>query len=167
MKYETGAFSGWISYTLSRTTREIPEINGGNPYPAPYDKPHDVALVLSYDLTPRIGLAANWIYSTGIPYTVPSGRYEIMGNIIHLYTGRNEYRFPDYHRLDLALTIKGKERTGRRWRGEWNFTVYNAYARKNIWALNFYQDESMPDLTYAEMTYLFSIVPAITYNFIF
>jgi len=167
VKYETGAFSGWISYTLSRTMREIPDINGGKAYPAPYDKPHDVALVLSYVIIPRISVAANWIYSTGIPYTVPSGRYEIMGNIIPLYTGRNKYRFPDYHRLDLSVTIKGKRRTGRRWRGEWNLTAYNAYARKNIWALNFIQDESFPDLTYAEMTYLFSIVPAITYNFIF
>ncbi|MDF1574444.1 MAG: TonB-dependent receptor [Bacteroidales bacterium] len=167
LKYETGAFSGWISYTLSRTMRKIPEINGGKPYPAPYDKPHDVALVLSYDFSSRIQIAANWIYSTGIPYTVPSGRYEIMGSIIPLYTGRNQYRLPDYHRLDLSLTIKGKERKGKRWRGEWNFTAYNAYARKNIWALNFYQDEARSDLTYAEMTYLFSIVPAITYNFKF
>ncbi len=167
LKYESGSFSGWISYTLSKTTRKIPEINGGNPYPAPYDKPHDLALVLSYDITPRIGVAGNWIYSTGIPYTVPSGRYEIMGNILPLYTGRNEYRFPDYHRLDLSVTVRGKERAGKRWRGEWNFTAYNAYARKNIWALNFQQDETQPDITYAEMTYLFSIVPAITYNFIF
>ncbi|MCD4709218.1 MAG: TonB-dependent receptor [Bacteroidales bacterium] len=167
LKYETREFSGWISYTYSRTMRDFPEINDGIPYPAPYDKPHDLAVVLSYDITPRIGMAANWIYSTGVPFTLPSGRYEVMGNIIPLYTGRNEYRFPDYHRLDLAVTIKGKERPGKRWRGEWNFSVYNAYARKNVWTLNFVQDESQPDVTYAEMTYLFSIVPAITYNFKF
>jgi hypothetical protein len=167
VKYEANGFSGWISYTLSRTMREIPKINGGNPYPAPYDKPHDLALVASYDITARISLGANWIYSTGLPYTLPSGRYEVMGNIIPLYTGRNQYRIPDYHRLDLSLTIKGKEKPGRRWRGEWNISAYNAYARKNVWTLNFVQDEANPDMTYAEMTYLFSIVPAITYNFKF
>lgn len=167
LKYETREFSGWISYTYSRTMRDFPEINDGKPYPAPFDKPHDLAVVLSYDITPRIGVAANWIYSTGVPFTLPSGRYEVMGNIIPLYTGRNEYRFPDYHRLDLAVTIKGKERPGKRWRGEWNISVYNAYARKNAWTLNFVQDETQPDVTYAEMTYLFSIVPAITYNFKF
>ncbi len=167
VKYEAGGFSGWISYTLSRTMREIPEINGGNPYPAPYDKPHDLALVASYDISQRITLGANWIYSTGLPYTLPSGRYTVMGNIIPLYTGRNQNRLTDYHRLDLALSIKGKERPGRGWRGEWNISVYNAYARKNVWTLNFVQDQAQPDVSYAEMTYLFSIVPAITYNFKF
>ena len=95
VKYEASGFSGWISYTLSRTMREIPEINGGSPYPAPYDKPHDLALVASYDISQRITLGANWIYNTGLPYTLPSGRYVVGGNIIPLYTGRNQYRLPD------------------------------------------------------------------------
>jgi len=167
VKYEKEGFSGWISYTLSRTIREFPEINDGNPYPAPYDKPHDLAIVLTYDIGPRISVAANWVYSTGMPYTLPSGRFEVMGNILPVYTGRNEYRLPDYHRLDLSITLRGKQKPGKRWRGEWNFSAYNAYARKNIWTLNFNQDETNPDLTYAEMTYLFTIVPAITYNFKF
>lgn len=167
LKYESKKFTGWISYTLSRTMRDISEINGGVAYVAPYDKPHDLSLVASYDITPRIGLGANWTYSTGIPFTLPSGRYEVLGGILPLYTGRNQYRLPDYHRLDFSLTIRGKQKSGKRWNGEWNLSVYNAYARKNIWALNFVQDEDRPDVTYAEMTYLFSIVPAITYNFRF
>jgi len=167
LKYETRDFSGWISYTLSKTMRDIPEINNGVPYPAPYDKPNDLAIVLNYALTPRIEMGANWVYSTGLPFTLPSGRYEVMGNVLPLYTGRNEYRLPDYHRLDLSISFKGKEKAGKRWRGEWNISVYNAYARKNVWTLNFVQDEAQADVTYAEMTYLFSIVPAITYNFKF
>ena len=167
LKYEVSGFSGWVSYTYSRTVRDIPEINGGKQYPAPYEKPHDLALVFSYDISPRIGIAANWIYSSGIPFTLPSGRYEIEGNILPLYTGRNEYRLPDYHRLDFSLTFRGKEKPDRRWRGELNLSVYNAYARKNVWTLNFVQDNENPEITHAEMTYLFSIIPAITYNFKF
>jgi hypothetical protein len=167
IKYGISKFNGWISYTYSRTMREIPEINEGKAYPAPYDKPHDLAIVFSYDPSPRIGLAANWIYSTGIPFTLPSGRYEVLGNIIPVYTGRNEYRLPDYHRLDLSISIRGKHKPGRRWKGEWNISAYNAYARKNVWTLNFLQDDIDPDRTFAEMTYLFSIIPAITYNFTF
>ncbi len=167
VKYESPKFSGWISYTFSRTIRDFPGINGGEPYPAPYDKPHDLAIVASYDLFPRIAVAANWIYSTGLPYTMPAGRYVIMNDILPLYTGRNGSRLPDYHRLDLSVTLKGREMEGRRWRGELNLSVYNAYARKNVWTLNFVQDKTQPDVTYAEVTYLFSIVPAITYNFIF
>ena len=167
IRYTDQRFSGWISYTYSKTTRYFDEINNGDPYPAPYDKPHDLALVGSYDLTKRISASATWIYSTGLPFTLPTGRYKIQGNIIPLYTGRNQYRLDDYHRLDLAITIKEKERAKKPWSGEWNFSVYNAYARKNPWTLNFVQDSEDPNRTYAEMTYLFSIIPAITYNFNF
>ena len=167
VKYAGGDFQGWVSYTLSKTIRTFEEINEGEPYPAPYDRPHDLALVLSYDPTRRIGLALNWIYSTGLPFTLPSGRYEVMNNILPVYTGRNEYRLPDYHRLDISFTLRGKDRPGKRWRGEWNLSLYNAYARKNVWTINFVQDDAQPEKTYAEMTYLFSIVPAITYNFRF
>ncbi len=167
MKYNDQKFSGWISYTYSRTIRYFDDINNGKPYSAPYDKPHDLSIVGSYDISGRISLSANWIYSTGLPFTLPTGRYKIEGNIIPLYTGRNEYRLDDYHRLDLALTIQEKKRSWKPWNGEWNFSVYNAYARKNAWTLNFIQDSDDPDVTYAEMTYLFSIIPSITYNFKF
>lgn len=167
VKYEFSGFSGWVSYTYSKTQRDIPGINEGKTYPAPYDKPHNLALVFSYDITPRIGIGANWVYSTGIPFTLPSGRYEVMGNILPVYTGRNEYRLPDYHRLDLSVTFRDKKKPGKKWYGEWNLSVYNAYARKNVWTLNFIQDDQDPNVTYAEMTYLFSIIPAITYNFKF
>ena len=90
-----------------------------------------------------------------------------MNNILPVYTGRNEYRLPDYHRLDISFTLRGKEKPGKRFRGDWNLSLYNAYARKNVWTINFVQDEDKPDVTHAEMTYLFSIVPAITYNFKF
>lgn len=167
IKYDFSKFSGWISYTRSKTTRDIPEINEGVPYPAPYDKPNDLAIVFSYDISQRISFGANWIYSTGVPFTLPTGRYEFGGNILPIYTGRNEYRLPDYHRLDLSVTIRGKDKPDKRWQGEWNISIYNAYARKNVWTLNFQQDESNPDITYAEMTYLFRIIPALTYNFTF
>jgi hypothetical protein len=170
-RYTGEQFSGWISYTYSNTTRHFDEpgnlINEGRPYVAPYDKPHDISLVANYDITRRMSVGANWVYSTGLPFTLPTGRYEIDGNIVPVYTGRNEYRLPDYHRLDLSYTIRGKDRADRRWKGEWNFSIYNAYARKNVWTLNFEQDGDDPNRTYAEMTYLFSIVPAITYNFTF
>ncbi len=130
-------------------------------------KPHDLAIVFSYDFTPRIGVGANWIYSTGVPFTLPAGRYEVDGNILPLYTERNEFRLPDYHRLDLSVTFRGKKKQERSWYSEWNISIYNAYAQKNVWTLNFVQDDLNPDETYAEMTYLFSIIPAITYNFKF
>jgi len=160
-------FNGWISYTLSKTERTIEEINEGDPYFAPYDKPHDISLVLNYEFSDRLQIGGNWVYSTGLPYTFPTGRMEVNGAIIPVYSKKNAYRYPDYHRMDLSVILKGKKKPGKRLQGEWNFSVYNVYNRKNAWAINFVQDEQNPNLTYAEKTYLFSIIPAITYNFIF
>ncbi|MFW5710211.1 MAG: hypothetical protein ACOCXW_01940, partial [Bacteroidota bacterium] len=106
-------------------------------------------------------------YSTGSPVTFPVQRAHIGGLIMPVYSKRNAYRLPDYHRLDLSFTIGPKKKEGKLWQGEWNFSVYNAYGRKNTWAINFEQDYQDPDITYAEKTYLFSVVPAITYNFKF
>ncbi|GAO28608.1 hypothetical protein [Geofilum rubicundum] len=74
---------------------------------------------------------------------------------------------PDYHRLDVSLTLKGKNRPERKWESEWVFSVYNAYGRKNAWAINFQQDEDDAYKTKATKLYLFSVIPAVTYNFKF
>jgi hypothetical protein len=162
-----GRITGWISYTLSKTRRYFPEINHGDPYPAPYDKPHDISVVLNFEITGRIWASANWVYNTGLPVTFPTGRFEYMGNIAPVYSSRNAYRMPDYHRLDLSVSLGSKDKPGRKWDYDLNFSVYNVYARKNAWAINFVQDEGNPNITYAEMTYLFSIIPALTVNFYF
>jgi len=160
-------FSGWISYTLSRSFRHIAEINNGNLYPSNYDKPHNISVVVNYNVSERISLGANWVFASGAPVTFPTGRAEVGNIIIPIYSDRNAYRMPAYHRLDLSITLSPKEKPGRKWYGEWNFSVYNAYGRKNAWVINFQQDANDPNITYAEKTYLFSVIPAISYNFKF
>lgn len=167
VKIPEGRVNGWISYTLSKTDRIFPEINNGNTYLAYYDKPHNLAIVFNYEISKRTNFSANWIYYTGSPVTFPTGRAEIGGKIVPIYSDRNAYRMPDYHRLDLALTLKSKQKPNRKWSSEWVFSLYNAYGRKNAWAINFRQDKENPEITYAEKTYLFSFIPAITYNFKF
>ncbi|MCK4922673.1 MAG: TonB-dependent receptor, partial [Bacteroidales bacterium] len=167
LKISEKKFNGWVAYTLSKTERQIEGINDGNVYAAPYDKPHDISFVLNYLLSDRLTLSSNWVYATGLPTTFPTGRYEILGKILPIYSERNDYRYDNYHRLDLSVTLEGKRKESRRWQGEWIFSIYNAYKRKNTWAINFVQDEEDPNVTYAEKTYLFSIIPAITYNFKF
>ncbi len=167
VKIPEGRFNGWISYTLSKTDRNFADINNGKTYLAYYDKPHNISLVMNYEFTKRTSLSATWIYYTGAPVTFPTGRAEIGGRIVPIYSDRNAYRMPDYHRLDLSLTLKGKQKPNRKWNSEWNFSIYNAYGRKNAWTINFVQDKDNPQITYAEKTYLFSIIPAITYNFKF
>ncbi len=167
LRKNEGRLNGWISYTYSKTERTIPEINNGKTYRAPYDKPHNFVIVFNYELTPRSYLSANWIYSSGTPMTVPVGRAMIGNKIVPIYSERNGYRAEDYHRLDLSYSIKDKEKKGRKWSGEWNFSLYNAYGQKNVWALNFVQDDKDPNKSYAEKTYLFTFIPSVTYNFKF
>jgi hypothetical protein len=118
-------------------------------------------------------VAANWVYSTGQPVTFPTGRAVIGGVILPIYSDRNAYRLEDYHRLDLSATLHGKKKPGRKWQHSWTLAVYNAYNRHNTWAINFVQEEPRAGdpvrayETYAEKTYLFGIIPAITFNFKF
>jgi len=162
-----GKMTGWISYTYSRAERTIQGINNNETYLAPYDRPHTVYIVGNYELNEHISFGANFIYSTGQPVTYPIGRMEV-GNVISpVYSKRNEYRMPDYHRLDISLTWIPKAKKKHLWSGEWNFSVYNVYGHKNAWAINFVNDQDTAYKTKAEMTYLFTFVPSITYNFKF
>ena len=167
VRKNVGKFTGWISYTYSRSFRTIKGISQGNEYRSPYDRPHNIVLVGSYEVSPRITVAANWIYNTGQPVTFPYGQYTINGVTYAVYNGRrNESRYPDYHRLDLSFTCKlGNLERQRRWQHEINVSVYNAYARHNTWAITFDEGENGSIVT--KNMYLFSAVPSISYNFQF
>ena len=161
-----GDLTGFVNYTLSRSLRTIPEVNKGKTYLSPYDKTHCLNVVANYELSKKISVSATWVFSTGNPTTYPSGRFEINGEYYPIYSSRNEYRFPDYHRLDLSLTFIPRPDSKKRFRGEWNVSVYNAYGKKNPWMIMFNQNEDT-GLPYAEMMYLFGVVPSLSYNFKF
>ena len=166
VRKNVGKFTGWVSYTYSRSYRTIKEISHGVEYRSPYDRPHNFVVVASYDATPRISLAANWIYNTGQPVTFPYGQYTINGLTYAVYNGyRNQSRYPAYHRLDLSFTCKLGKLRNKRWQQELNVSVYNAYARHNTWAITFDQDDQGGIVT--KNMYLFSAVPSISYNFKF
>lgn len=163
-----GKLTGWISYTYSRSFRTVEGISFGKEYRSPYDRPHNIVVVLNYDFSKRVNGSASWIYNTGQPVTYPSGKFLYDNLLIPVYSGyRNTYRYPDYHRLDLSVTIKGKEKPNKRWRGEWNVSIYNAYARKNTWSVMFLNDKDNPNQMKTTRLYLFSVVPSVTYNFYF
>ena len=164
VRKNVGKFTGWSSYTYSRTFRTIKGIIHGQEYRSPYDRPHNFVIVANYDVTKRISLAANWIYNTGQPVTFPSGQYTINGMTYAVYNGyRNESRYPDYHRLDLSFTSKLGKLDNRRFQHEINLSVYNVYARHNTWAITFDEDENGAMVT--KNMYLFSVVPSLSYNF--
>lgn len=165
LKKKAGRLSGWISYTLSKTERQIDGINGNDWYNARQDRTHDLALVATYQLSPKWTVSANWVYYTGDAITFPGGKYQVDGNTVYYYTRRNGYRMPDYHRLDLGATWKMKET--RKWAHELSFSLYNAYGRENAYTIYFRDNKEDPNKTEAVKVALFKFIPSISYNFRF
>jgi hypothetical protein len=165
LRKKTGRLSGWLSYTLSRTEKRIDGINLNEWYPARQDAIHDISAVGIYELNKKWSLSATWVYNTGNAVTFPSGKYGIDGQVQFYYTERNGYRMPSYHRLDLGATWHITKTD--KFESSLNFSLYNAYGRKNAFAIDFQEDENEPTRTVAVKTYLFTYIPSITYNFRF
>jgi TonB dependent receptor-like, beta-barrel/CarboxypepD_reg-like domain/TonB-dependent Receptor Plug Domain len=168
-KRNTGRLNGWLSYTFSRSLRrfkddiEIKTINEGGYYASSFDKPHNVSLVLNYQLAERTILSANFNYSTGRPITIPISKFSYDAYLAVLnYSERNEYRIPDYHRLDLSITFKDRPRKKREWTGEWTFSIFNVYGRKNAYSIIFNHYG-----TASKLSVLGTIFPSFSYNFKF
>ncbi|HPF04354.1 MAG TPA: TonB-dependent receptor, partial [Bacteroidales bacterium] len=153
IKKKYGEFSGWIGYTLSRTENRIEGINDYKWYPVKYDKTHDLSLVTIYKPGKRLSLSAVWTYATGNAVTFPSGRYVINGSPVPFYTERNGYRMPAYHRLDLSVTLEGRNR--KRFKSQWDLSVYNLYNRHNAYMISFRESEAVPGATEAVRLSLF------------
>ncbi|AGA79912.1 outer membrane receptor protein [Echinicola vietnamensis DSM 17526] len=180
LKKNVGPTTGWFGYTYSRTFREIAGISEGKPYNPRYDRPHDISLVLQHEFSERLTANMTFVYSTGQAVSLPVGTYSVDNQEMPLYgTLRNEDRFPDYHRMDLAVTWKNKDK-GKKWRGSWNVSIYNVYGRKNPYSYQFkdivnndiHYDSDSDGMVYSRrpgvvMTYLFTFLPSISYNFEF
>lgn len=165
IKKNSGKLTGWLSYTLSKTERQIEGINGNQWYNARQDRTHDVAIVGTYRANDKWTFSANWVYYTGDAITFPVGKYRIDGRTVYLYSGRNGYRMPNYHRLDLGATVQLRKR--KHWQQELSFSIYNAYGRENAYTIDFRDSETRPGGTDAVQTALFKYIPSISYNFKF
>jgi len=164
-KKRYGRFNGWISYDLSRTERKFDAINAGNYYPARQDRTHDISIVGMYELSKHWTFSATWVYNTGNAVTFPTGKYEIDGRTMLLYSERNASRMPSYHRLDIGATWIVKKTP--KFESSWTFSLYNAYGQENAYIISFRSNETDLTKTEAYQTTLFKFVPSFSYNFKF
>lgn len=170
LKKNKGKLTGWVSYTLARTERQVETINNNNWFPARFDKPHNFTSVAIYELKKRLTLSANFTIATGTPATFPTNRIIVNGLVIaNNYNGaRNNSRIPSYHRLDLAATLKSKRKLFGTGDGEWVFSIYNVYNRRNPFSVYTRANEDTPLKTEAvRYAVIGSLIPAVTYNFKF
>ena len=169
LKKTSGRFNGWLSYTYSRSLRQFDSangsmmINGGSYFASAFDQPHIASLLLNYRVGQRCILSANFRYNTGRPITIPVSKfpYDVYLSVLN-YSERNEYRIPDYHRLDLSFTVKDKPHKLSRFRSELVFSVFNVYGRRNAYSITFDRYGMAKKLSI-----LGSVFPSVSYNFSF
>ncbi len=171
LRKRNGKLNGWLSYTYSRTFLKMngltnaEKINNGNYYPANYDKPHDVSVVLNYKLTRRYSLSTNFIYNTGRPITYPVGQYEFGGGYKINYSDRNQFRIPDYIRLDIGVNIEGNHKVKTVVHGFWSISIYNVLGRANPYSIYFKSENGV--IQGYKLSIFGAPIPTITYNFKF
>lgn len=169
LKKNIGALTGWINYTYSHTNvlidSEFAEnrINYGESYPSNYDKPHALNLVANYDFSRRYRLSGNVVYSTGRPITYPTSFYYQNGTKILNYSKRNEYRIPDYFRVDLSFTIEGNLQKRKMAHGSWTISIYNVLGTKNPYSIYFKQEDNK--IKGYKLSIFGAPIFSLTYNF--
>ncbi len=184
LQKQLGKLSGWIGYTLSWTTLEFDELNGGKPFYAKYDRRHDASVVVIYKIDKNLSFATTWVYGTGNAITMPQGtvngsshqlqkfpylwdpnRGGINQNID--YGSRNDFRMEAYHRLDLSLKFSTEKKRGTR---TWELSIYNAYNQANPFfyygSLEYDPSTGNPVRNLKKIT-LFPVIPSISWSFKF
>jgi len=174
IKKNKGKTTGWIGYTLSKTTRYFNEVNDGIAFPAKYDRRHDLSITATHKLSDKWLLSSVFVYATGNAITLPNERYIIGENVYTEFTSRNGFRMDPYHRLDIGATYTPKKK--KKFQSSWNFSIYNLYSRKNPYFIYFaLEANDGDDGSFAEgnvtpkayQVSIFPILPSVTWNFNF
>ena len=167
-----GKLNGWISYCWSRTFLQdsqntgLQAINGGDWYKASYDKPHDFKLVGNYAFTRRYSISANIDYSTGRPVTLPVGSFNYAGGSRLAYSSRNDYRIPDYFRLDLAVNIDPGHYLKALAHASVTVGCYNVTGRRNAYSV-YYTTSGGTDVQGYMVSVFATQIPYINLNLLF
>lgn len=188
LEKKRGKLTGWFGYTLSYSWRQFDDILEGRKFPYRFDRRHDISIVALYQLNKKWNFSASWVYNTGNAVSIPQSLYlsqDIDGTtfqIIPVYSDRNSFRIPAYHRLDLGVVYNMEHRWGT---SDITLSIYNAYDRRNVYFI--YIDSNQGELTEtddgtnrpleladtpnlrfeAKQVSLFPILPSLTWNFKF
>jgi hypothetical protein len=177
LKKNQGKTTGWIGYTLSKTTRYFDEVNNGISFPAKYDRRHDLSITATHKLSKSWVLSGVFVYASGNSITLPTERYVIGGDVYTQYTSRNGFRMDPYHRMDIGATYTPSKKK-KNFKSSWNFSIYNVYSRKNPYFIYFAlegidengENQNIQNGNVEPKAYqvsIFPILPSITWNFNF
>lgn len=179
-----GKTTGWIGYTLAWNNRKFENLNFGKVFPAKYDCRHDISIAVTHEFSKKADIGVTWVYHTGNNMTLSVQEYDVCHfneenyGEYKYYEGRNNYRLPPSHRLDIGANFHKQKKHGIR---TWSVSVYNAYNYKNpftvAWNTKCEKVESIDEdgtvhLEYVYKNYLsklslFPIIPTVSYSFRF
>jgi hypothetical protein len=165
LKREHGKIKGWVSYSLSKVTNHIPGINNNKPYSPTYDKPHNLKIVMLYDLSKKWTFSSSFALCSGSNLTVPEGTFQFYGASFNYYTQRNAYRVPAFHQLDVSISYHPEAK--KKLQSEFLLSINNVYNRKNVFMVYIRPDQFNLDQSKSYMLYLYGIFPSVAYSFKF
>lgn len=143
VKKPSGKLNGWISYTWSRSFLRQDDpllsnpVNGGDWFVSDFDKPHDFKAIANYKFTQRYSISSNLTYSTGRPITLPVAKYKFAGGEYVYYSDRNQFRIPDFMRIDASFNIEPSHHLTRLTHSMLSFGIYNITGRNNVYSIFF------------------------------
>ncbi|MDX9846631.1 MAG: TonB-dependent receptor [Tenuifilaceae bacterium] len=160
-----GNLSGWITYSISKSSRVFREIRAGEPFPFQYDRRHSGNLFVSYKLSPTRSLSASWVASSGHWLTINHDNYTVNGQVVLNLSSRNNFQLPAYHHLDITYTSSKEKKRGTR---SWVFGIYNVYARQNPFMVSRRSPQNgVFDPTKIYTLSLFPFVPFVAWEYVF
>jgi hypothetical protein len=171
LEKKQGKTTGWIGYTLSWTNRQFAAINHGDWFPARYDRRHDLSVVVMHKLNSRFSFSGTFVYGTGQAVSLPVGRFYLQDvdgvkpSTVPIYTERNGFRLPAYHRMDIGIVYHFKPKWGE---ADLTLSIYNVYNRRNTYFIYFEEikdENDIPVKYVAKQVSLFPIIPTLTFNF--
>jgi hypothetical protein len=167
-----GRLQGTASYTWSRSLRTIngpterEKINKGMEYPSNFDQPHTVTVQWRYGISRRIFFTGNFSFRSGRPVSAPFAGYIVDNISIGNFSERNQFRIPDYHRLDLGVILEGSHRRNKKISGSWALSVINLYGRKNPYSV-FFKGQPNGIFNAYTISVIGTMIPSLSYNFKF
>ncbi|MEO0042714.1 MAG: hypothetical protein RL329_2162 [Bacteroidota bacterium] len=132
-------WSGWLSYTLSKSERKFANINDGTWYPHRYDRRHQLSIVAEKRLNRKWTFSTNFILSTGHAVTMPDvAHFNLKGTLVQeIYEKRNNQRMPLYNRMDIAF-VKNYLSKKKKQPRKVSYSIYNVYGYPNAFALDYF-----------------------------
>jgi TonB dependent receptor/TonB-dependent Receptor Plug Domain/CarboxypepD_reg-like domain len=156
-----GATTGMLGYTLSWSNRQFANLNFGKTFPYKFDRRHDFKVAVVHQLSKKVEISGEWVYGTGQAITLPIAVYQDNnGNEVEVYEGRNGFRMPAYHRLDLGIKFIKKKKKFER---AWVIGIYNVYNRLNAFFIYRDYDDILDKPVFKKVT-VFPIIPSISWQ---